>query len=163
MARRLGVILGNQVLSALRPDQLPEAVVPIPMPQVRRLVRGIDHADEIAHGVSQVLKVPLWRPLWHVPGRTQVSRSQSERRRATHRLEAKRRLLHFLTDGRSVPREHQSRYRRVLLVDDVRTTGATLEQAARVLRSLGVSECWSAVVAVAPSPRRYGSCEREQD
>ena len=162
MARRLGAILGTQVIAALRPDELPEAVVPIPMPQVRRMVRGIDHADEIAHGVAQVLKVPLWRPLRHVPGRTQVSRSQSERRRATHRLEAKQRLLHFWTGGRGRHGEHLARYRRVLLVDDVRTTGATLEQASRVLHSVGVSECWSAVVAVAPSPRRHGSREREQ-
>lgn len=154
MARRLGTVLGNQVIRALRPDDLPEAVMPIPMPPVRRLVRGIDHAGEIAHGVAQVLRVPLWRPLRHIPGRTQVGRSQSERRRATHRLEARRGLFRGWTARGGGGGRCPSPYQRVLIVDDVRTTGATLEQAARVLQSIGVSECWSAVVAVAPSPRR---------
>ena len=44
--------------------------------------------------------------------------------------------------------------RRVVLVDDVMTTGSTLAEAARVLRAAGASDIVAAVVA---TTRRHGT------
>ena len=43
---------------------------------------------------------------------------------------------------------------RLLLIDDVRTTGATIEECAKILRRSGASEVYAAVVVKARSPHR---------
>jgi adenine/guanine phosphoribosyltransferase-like PRPP-binding protein len=47
----------------------------------------------------------------------------------------------------------------VVIVDDVRTTGATLEEVARLLEDLGARSPIAAVVAVVPSPSRRGQVD----
>lgn len=162
MAFELGARLGEQVLATRCDDALPAVVVPIPMPSMRRLGRGIDHAHEIARGVAAVIGRPLARPLRQSAGGTQVGRSPTERRLARSRFH-----LHFLPPWRpiglvsAVLRGHTWRLpSSVLLVDDVRTTGSTLEQAARILRDLGVSTIEAAVVAVASAPSRRHAASR---
>jgi predicted amidophosphoribosyltransferase len=157
MAEALGRMLGERVL-AMEAELGPiTAVVPVPMPLVRRLYRGIDHTHEIARGVASVLRRPLVRPLVHRPEGTQVGRSPTERRRNRHRFRMTRILpwrpigLRSAWDAKTLrPIEPH----RVLLVDDVRTTGATLEQAARALQDAGAVEVIAAVLAVAPDPNR---------
>jgi predicted amidophosphoribosyltransferase len=46
-----------------------------------------------------------------------------------------------------LPRAQQVQARRILVIDDVLTTGATLEETARTLRQAGASLVWAAVVA----------------
>jgi predicted amidophosphoribosyltransferase len=144
MAEELGRRLARQVDAVLTVEERAAlaAVVPVPMPVVRRWFRGIDHTDLLAGEVGQRLGLPVVRALWQRGRGTQVGRSPTDRRRATGRFD-RTRAAGRLPEGRSV-----------LLVDDVRTTGATLEQAARVLRSVGAKGVIAAVVAVAQPPGR---------
>lgn len=123
MAERLGDLLAAQCLVAWGPRPI-DAVVPVPMPTVRRIWRGIDHSSALAARVAKAFRVPLVHALVHAGGRTQVGRSRTERlrRRSPFRLH---------------PRvERPSRWPNMVLVDDVLSTGSTIRQAANLLREL---------------------------
>lgn len=139
MGRSLGRMLGQQLLMTVTcREHRPNLVVPVPMPFVRRVSRGIDHARIVARGVADELGVPMRRPLYQRGGSTQVSRSMSERERQPSPFRIRR-------GAKSVAQA------RVLLVDDVLTTGKTARSATRVLQRLGASEVLLGVLAVTDS------------
>ena len=132
LGRMLGRAVSARCFSA---EFRPDLIVPVPMPMTRRLLRGIDHAGVLASGAAAELGVPVARPLYQVSGHTQVSRTPSQRER--------RRNPFF-------PRRFKSalRGRRVLLVDDVLTSGRTARAMARAVRCLGASKVVLGVLAV---------------
>ncbi|MEP0547839.1 MAG: phosphoribosyltransferase family protein [Rhodothermales bacterium] len=124
----LGVRLGRLVGEAWRARgaPTPDLVVPVPLHRRRRLERGYNQSERLAAGISAVLGRPvradgLTRPR---PTHSQTSLSKTERWRNVEAAFA-------------VPDAEAVAGRRVLLVDDVLTTGATAVAAARVLRSAG--------------------------
>ncbi len=141
-------VLGRQLGGALAASNLLEpartVVVPMPMPWQRRIYRGIDHARLVAAAVAADLRVPLLRVLSKANGRPQVSLSPSERKQRTGRgLHIRRRISRLRLDGLDV-----------VLVDDVRTTGASLRAATRLLRRLGPRRVVAGVVAVSDDRAR---------
>ena len=122
MAEVLGDLLAVQCRAVWGTTPV-DAVVPIPMPFLRRTWRGIDHAAMLAGRVAKTFRVPVVRLLAHQGGRTQVGRSRTERLR---------RKSPFRIDGAAVRRWEG--IGRLALIDDVRSTGSTLRQAANLIR-----------------------------
>lgn len=107
-----------------------QALVPVPLARRREWWRGYNQARELARrlpGDRPVLEALRRRP----GGRPQVELTRRERLENLGGA--------FMAVG-PLPS-------RVLLIDDVATTGATLEAAARSLREAGVREVWAAVLA----------------
>lgn len=132
----LGEELGRRLAACARNVVDVDAVVPVPMATLRRLRRGFDHTKVLADAVAAELGrpvVPLLRRSW---SREQVGLSGRARRR------------HL---GISV-RRRRPLPRRVLVVDDVLTTGATLRACVSSLRAAGVESVSAAVVARTPAP-----------
>lgn len=113
----------------------PDVVTAVPMHWLRRLGRGTSAAHEIGRGVARGLGVPLRRLLV----RRRWTRMQNElpfEERAAN-LRAAFRVAAPIAG------------RRVLLVDDVTTSGSTLAECRRVLVEAGASAVYAAVVAKA--------------
>lgn len=111
-----------------------DAVVPVPLHWRRRRQRGYDQAALLARPVAKSLGVPLLlRGLRRVRNtRRQVDLPHHERQVNIAGAFAPWRL---------------SGTERVLLLDDVRTTGATLRAASQALGACGVSEVCTFVLA----------------
>jgi len=142
MTQRLGVMLAEGVAARLAGRKL-DLVMPVPMHWRRRLARGRDHARLVAREIARRLDLPLGSELVrvrHTPAQAFLSRTQ--RIRNVHRAFG-------LTGTRAVAGAD------VLLVDDVTTTGATANEAARTLLAGGAGHVTLAVIAKAEAPTAY--------
>lgn len=162
LGHQLGHQLGRQLEPNTREDRRPAVVVPAPMSTLRRWERGIDHAMAIAEGLASVIGAPVLRLLSSRSGPTQVSRrSRRLRSRAAGQVRLCRTWTRRMTpeqddfglraflEGRHRWDRHGLSGHRIVLVDDVRTTGSTLKACCRALRSLCPARIDVAVVAVA--------------
>lgn len=117
-------------------------IVPVPLAVERLAERGFNQAWEMAR------RLPIR------PGQTLLPDALVRLRAAPsqHRLNRAQRLSNL--DGVMVAhpsRAQQLAGRRVLLIDDVSTTGATLQAAGRALRQAGAREVSALVLARTPS------------
>ncbi len=116
------------------------AVVPVPLHWTRLLRRGYNQAELVARELADRETRPLVRRLT----RRSATRHQTGLGRARRRANLARA---FRWRGRAPePGRHW------LLVDDVLTTGATLDSAARALKRAGVGRVTALVVAITPHP-----------
>lgn len=147
VAAALGRLLHERHGDTIRAWQ-PDAIVPVPMHWWRRVVRGTSSADVIAAGLASASRIPLRRVL--------------RRRRSTvmqNRLPAERRRGNVL-DAFAVSRGGVAG-RRVLLVDDVATTGGTIAACRRALAGAGAIAVHVAVIARADHGGDDGATPRE--
>jgi ComF family protein len=115
-----------------------DLVVPVPLPWRRRWVRGFNQAERIARPLAAALGVPFDEAL----RRIRASRTQRS-------LGRRRRLLG--PEGTfGVRRSASVAGCRVLLVDDVVTTGATVTAAASALVAAGASAVMALALARTP-------------
>lgn len=159
----LGTLLGQQIrrVDLRAPPQwgagLPRVVVPVPMPWLRRFQRGIDHAQVLASAASSVLGCPCVQPLRQRLGGSQVEQGgRVARLQRTNRFVPRhqahacvaRWISAWLRSAGCQRGARSLRGAEVIVVDDVRTTGATLQLMAQVLRTLGAARVVGAVLAV---------------
>jgi ComF family protein len=132
LARPLGLILGGVVAKA-GPAKRFDCILPVPLHQHRLRARGYNQAVEIARPLARQLKLPMQTGLLQRSRRTrpQQGLSAGERRRNLRNA--------FTLAG-------QLTGARVLLVDDIMTTGATVQECCRTLLRGGAKEIQVAVV-----------------
>ena len=117
-----------------------EVVTAVPSHPVHRLSRGWTAAELLARAVAQELGRDFDRLL----------RRRGRARQAGQRRAQRLKLPHWAF----APRPAAVRGRRVLLIDDVTTTGTTLGRAAEALALAGAPAVFCAVLASAPDGRR---------
>ena len=142
LARPLAALLRQAAADWLRGA---DAVVPVPLHPLRRWRRGFNQADDIAAHLG----LPVIRPL----RRARHTRPQMELPRSV-RLRAVRGAFTFARGAaRRAPTAIQGRT--LLLVDDVITTGTTVEACAILLRAAGAADVRVLGVALTPRPQAH--------
>ena len=127
-----------------------DAVVPVPLHPWRALRRGFNQADDL----SRHLGPPVWRVLRRTRhGPPQATLPASHRQRNVAQAFASTRLP--WRDRRAWRGPNQVQGRILVLVDDVMTTGATLNACAETLMAAGAASVRALTVAraVAAQPR----------
>lgn len=125
-----------------------DLVVPMPLSLQRLRARGYNQAHELARHLLAILQAetppqPRYTP--HLLLRARDTPAQSG-------LDARSRSTNLTQALQILPQHHdQVRGRRVAVVDDIMTTGATLREAARALRQAGALSVVGVVLARTPA------------
>lgn len=110
-----------------------ELIVPVPMHWTRRMIRGTSAADGLARGLARALHLPV-RP---AIVRARATRMQNELEPAARRANVRDAFRATAAVAG----------RRVLVVDDVTTTGGTLSACRQALVAAGAAAVYAAAVA----------------
>lgn len=110
-----------------------DVVVPVPMHWRRRLVRGVSAAGQAAVGVARSIGRPCRSLVWRRRATPMQNELPFEDRRGNVR--------------NAVVARRRTCGRRILLVDDVTTTGATLAECRRALVEAGAAAVYAAALA----------------
>ena len=130
--RAAAEVAAGLILAAFDGRTAVEVVTDVPVAAARYRERGYNQSELVARQVARGLKLPYTRLLGRRDGAHQLGSGRQTR------------LEQVAGAFYSVRRADNLR---VLVVDDVITTGATLGECARALASVGADSVWGAAVA----------------
>ncbi len=137
--------LGDMLAEYLEVNPLPgDLMGPVPMHRTRLRERGYNQAELLARRVAGRCDVPYQNDLL---ARTRRVDPQASMTSAVSRASN-------AADSVTVPRLSEVHGARIILVDDVATTGSTLDACAGALKDAGVASVWCLTLAVAGSRSR---------
>jgi competence protein ComFC len=110
-------------------------LVPIPMPRLRRYMRGYNQAEVIAKTLSEKCNIPFKKSI--------LEREHSVKRQ----VETMSRALRLKNQHNSFKVISNVEGCNIILVDDVTTTGATLSEARRILLKFGAKSVYAVTIA----------------
>ena len=135
--RALAVPLAKLLQDYLTTSHVPgEALVPVPLHQKRLRQRGYNQSRLLAQELGKLINFPVVDDclirLRHAPPQARTSTVDERRSNVADAFTC---------------RDHRLRDKQVLLVDDVSTSGATLDACATALKAAGASSVWGLVLA----------------
>lgn len=132
-------VLGQHLAQAVATRSRPDLLIPMPLHPARIRQRGFNHATEIARVVATSLNLPLdferCKRVRDTP--PQVALAYDQRRRNVRGA--------FVCEG-------AVNGKRIALIDDVMTTGTSLDELAKTLKKAGAVEIETWVVARTLAP-----------
>lgn len=136
----LATLCGRAMADIVRFDfflKQADLIVPVPLFWWKQLWRGYNQALLLAREISEICNIRTADVL------TRVKNTKTQTRLDEHERRKNVRNAFTLKSG-------EVRHKRILLVDDVLTTGATVDECARVLKEAGAENVYSLVAAITP-------------
>jgi ComF family protein len=137
LAEPLSRVLAETYRHQVRASTLPDAVLPVPLHPRRQAERGYNQSALLARALCRLEALNLVEDaLRRLRDTPQQARMTAAQRRAN------------VSGAFTCPAKHPALvHRRVLLIDDVCTTGSTLSECAEELLAAGAREVWALVLA----------------
>ena len=133
----MGKIYGQELIKSHRFSDL-DVIIPVPLHPARLKKRGYNQAAVFAYGLAEGMKIPV---VEHVLVRELASETQTRKSRLSRWENVKSIFAVYHT--------HTLENKHILLVDDVITTGATLEACAQMLSEIPGIRISIAALAIA--------------
>jgi competence protein ComFC len=124
----LAAPLGRLLARALPREQSFDLIVPMPLHWRKRWQRGFNQAELLAREIGRRTHTPVWNALRRVRNTTSQAGLTSAKRRKN------------VSGAFQARKQSKLNGSRVLLIDDVITTGATASSCARALKRGGASQ-----------------------
>ena len=143
IARLLSRLMTEHLLTIRKTRQfpLPDAIIPVPLHHKRQYQRQFNQSEELAKTLSDALDTPLDTQYLQ---RHINSAQQSG-------LDAKQRKKNVKGIFKVINKKQQH-YRHVVIIDDVMSTGSTVNEIARILKRSGIKQVDVWVLARAGRP-----------
>lgn len=113
-----------------------EAIIPVPMYSKKQKLRGYNQAEVFARTLSDLTEVPVDHELLLRVVDTTPQKGLDD-------MERKNNLKNAFQKGKSIVK-----YKKVLIVDDIYTTGATVETVAEELKGTGISQVYTLCICI---------------
>lgn len=123
------------VISALKQLQQNAALVPVPLHKRRMLERGFNQSLELCEIISYALKIPVY----DIVDRTKQTWTQAKLPETLRNNNVKDAFK--IKSGTKISRS------KLIIIDDVTTSGSTLDAVARPLWAKGAKEVWGLTIA----------------
>lgn len=139
LAAHYGRLLGENVKSKYSKITF-DAIIPVPMNRIKRWFRGYNCTELLATEVQRVNDIPVINDVLHKRFGGKMQKRVPYERRAANVL-----------DMYYVKRAEKIAGKTILLIDDVCTSGATLNECAKMLKLYGAKKVYAASFAVVAS------------
>ncbi len=117
----LGKEFGKKILNS-KEFPIPDLIIPIPLHKKKQIQRGYNQSHEFGKGISSVLNIPIYE---NIIKKVSDNKSQTKMNRISR--------LENVMNSYQIKDDTKIKGKHVLLVDDILTTGATIEAAAQKL------------------------------
>lgn len=137
----VGIVLGNLLGERLKNSEIYEGidlVIPVPLHEKKLRLRGYNQSTFIAQGITQKLTAPFSEQVL-----TRIISTESQTKKNRYNRYENMRAVFKINDFEKIENKH------ILLVDDIITTGATLEACAKILLENGALKVSIAALAFA--------------
>ena len=139
------ILIEHFLISGKNTDEIWEnsVLIPVPLDKKKLRARGYNQSEELAKELSKVLKIPVISNFLIKTKYTKPQMELSKQEREKNILNA------FSTNKKSggVSDTPPLPGKKVFLVDDVYTTGSTMEECAKVLKNAGIKNIWGIAIA----------------
>ena len=125
----------------------PDYIIPVPMHYARRLVRGVNNPEFLAEELSRNLKVPVLSTLVRRTRSTNVQFELTPKQRAVNIKNAFELKPGLWKRLRRISAREILAGKKILLADDILTTGSTLNEIAKLLLANGAASVNVCVLA----------------
>ncbi|NMA84513.1 MAG: ComF family protein, partial [Epulopiscium sp.] len=114
-----------------------DLIIPVPVSKERLEERGYNQAEEIAKHLSKISKIPYNRDILIRKKDTRPQSGFNPNQRTKNIRNA------FVTTSQ-LPAKHKV----ILIIDDIYTTGSTINECSRILLNSGAEKTYSSVVCI---------------